>query len=658
MLVLTIPLISLGLLQEIEKTLVESLKDNLALSSQLIAGQLVNHSPWYDKSLLPDSNQFVGKELFVFPLSSSFNLDGYFDEWKEHEKHRITFAIKENSISVLLGSDSGNLVLSVIGNDTDIIFPNFEGDKLSDRLEIELKNDNGIYQKLFLSPSGTGEFAVQTRKKGVLRHDWRYKAFWLNTLSGFNLELKLPSGIRPSEIKVTHFDVDTNKPNNTISTSSHDLNPMVWPAQEFVGFLDSLNLKPAQRVWLLDHYGRVLASSGNLQTSQLEFSSNVILNWFLTNQAVIGIDPRSNNLHLDSEEIYRAMKGQASTRIEYLKGSDNAIAVSAYPVVIKEQVKGVLLLEENVAKVQVLQKKALLKIFATIIVIFLLVVWIIFWYVNRTVGRIHFLNKEIDKVIDEQGRMTSPLSLDLEEGDEISQLYNAFSQMGDKLFEYNEYLEKLASRLSHELRTPLAIVRSSLDNLSLNCQTDEDKELIDRALEGNQRLGEIITRMKQATGVRDAMQTATLQWISLDEFVQNMVKGYAISFPDYKFEFDSCESPIEADISKDLFSELLDKLLANAMEFCEQGQPIKIGFTRLDSRLALEISNSGPLIKKKYLKRIFHSLVSIRTNLQSTGTNLGLGLYVVRLISEYHGFTTLAKNRDDKSGVIFKIMLQ
>lgn len=660
LLVLSIPLVSLSLLQEIEKTLVQNLRDNLGLSSQLIASQLNSRSDWFKESLLPNSSRFIGQELFVFPLSDSFTLDGYFDDWNDHELHRKTFEKNGVSISILLGNAAQNFILSIASNDKHIIFPRIENDTLSDRIEIEFRNDKGVIQQLLLAPSGAGEFAVKTTKKGIMRHDWRYKAFWNNTSTGFDVELRFPSNLRPREIKVTYKSVSNQQEkiySSVVESSMRDLNPVVWPSREFANYLNSISLKPAQRIWLLDHYGRVLASSGSLNNHGVEFSRNSFLNWFLAGQSEIEVDPRKDQLHLDSEDIYRAFKGKPSTRVEPVKNSDNAVAIATYPIKISGQVKGVLLLEENVAKVQVLQKKTLVKIFGTIVIVFILVVWIVFWYVNRTVGRIKYLNEEIERVVDRQGRMRDSLNLDVKNGDEIDELYRAFSHMGDRLFEYNEYLEKLAARLSHELRTPIAIVRSSLDNLLLNEPTIENKVLIERAMSGNDRLGDIIARMKQASGVKEAMQSAEKEDLELNAFVAKMIDGYQASFSAFRFIFTPYEKEITKSISTDLFCEMVDKLIANAMDFSSSNEPILINLGKENNRLLLSFSNSSLTIPKKNLKRIFHSLVSIRTTEQSSGNNLGLGLYVVRLISEFHGFSVTAKNRDDNTGVVIKIYL-
>ncbi len=656
--ILSIPIFSISLLQEIEKTLVSGLKDNLTLSNRLIANQLKAKDAWFEQSLLPDSKNYLGKEFFVFPVTAKPNLDGFFDEWSDFVQHRQKFSNGQLSYSVLLGHHQDNFLVSIEVIDEVVVLPRLNNKGVFDNLEIEYKTEGERFQSLYLSTSGAGEFAVKTKHNNSLRADWRFKAFWLNTTKGYNIELRFPKGVKPSEIKFTLRDTNQREQSQydaILSSTNFDLNPIVWPSQQFSNFFDSIQLKPAQRIWLLDKFGRVLAASGDLQTDDLQFSRNSFLNWILSNQSVIEKDPRKDLLQMDSKIIYGALKGEERAGIEYIKDSDNAIAVAATPILISEQLRGVLLLEENVARVQVLQKKALLKIFLLIVVVYVLVVWVIFWYVNRTVNRIKQLNNAIEDVVDEHGRMTSPLQLQTKDGDEIDDLYRAFANMGERLYDYNDYLEKLASRLSHELRTPIAIVRSSLDNLSLNAQTGEQAATIERAIEGNKRLGEIINRMRRASGVKQAMQSAEKESVDLVNLLKQTVIGFQASFPKHHFVFASSVSAHESLVSVDLFSEMFDKLISNAMDFSAEGDPISISLQLEKEQLAIKVSNLGPTISSKNIKRIFDSLVSIRNNQHASGANLGLGLHIVRLIADYHSFAVTAKNHDDGSGVCFTI---
>jgi signal transduction histidine kinase len=53
--------------------------------------------------------------------------------------------------------------------------------------------------------------------------------------------------------------------------------------------------------------------------------------------------------------------------------------------------------------------------------------------------------------------------------------------------------------------------------------------------------------------------------------------------------------------------------------------------------------------------KLFDSMVSVRPSNGSKEPHLGLGLYIVRLVAEYHGGTAQALDREDGSGVVIKV---
>ena len=66
---------------------------------------------------------------------------------------------------------------------------------------------------------------------------------------------------------------------------------------------------------------------------------------------------------------------------------------------------------------------------------------------------------------------------------------------------------------------------------------------------------------------------------------------------------------------------------------------------------ALTVTNKGPLLPDKMRTRLFESMISMR-EAGGTGTpHLGLGLFVARLIAEFHGGTIAASNLPGGDGV-------
>ena len=108
----------------------------------------------------------------------------------------------------------------------------------------------------------------------------------------------------------------------------------------------------------------------------------------------------------------------------------------------------------------------------------------------------------------------------------------------------------------------------------------------------------------------------------------------------------------------DLYAQMLDKLAANAADFSQRDEPVRI---RLDEKGTLTVSNSGPLLPAEMTGRLFESMVSVRADgagephLARKEPHLGLGLYMVRLIAQFHGGEARAANREDGSGVVMRV---
>jgi signal transduction histidine kinase len=218
-----------------------------------------------------------------------------------------------------------------------------------------------------------------------------------------------------------------------------------------------------------------------------------------------------------------------------------------------------------------------------------------------------------------------------------------------KLSQHHAYLESMASRLSHELRTPIAVVRSSLENLKL--APENARVYIERAEEGLKRLGTILTRMSEATRLEQSLASVERERFDLAAVVAGCVEGYRLAYPGQSFELDLPSSPAIVNGSPDLAAQLLDKLVANAVDFSRAGAPVRVSLETAEGSAALAVRNQGPPLPESMSGKLFDSMVSIRADRGSGEPHLGLGLYVARLIAEFHGGTISAENLASGAGV-------
>jgi len=96
----------------------------------------------------------------------------------------------------------------------------------------------------------------------------------------------------------------------------------------------------------------------------------------------------------------------------------------------------------------------------------------------------------------------------------------------------------------------------------------------------------------------------------------------------------------------DLIAQALDKLVGNALELHTPGTPIRLGLARRRGGARLSVANQGPPLPQGMEQEIFQSMVSVRPEGERDGVHLGLGLYLVRLIAEFHGGGVASANID------------
>ncbi|HEY6124021.1 MAG TPA: ATP-binding protein, partial [Steroidobacteraceae bacterium] len=70
----------------------------------------------------------------------------------------------------------------------------------------------------------------------------------------------------------------------------------------------------------------------------------------------------------------------------------------------------------------------------------------------------------------------------------------------------------------------------------------------------------------------------------------------------------------------------------------------------------LSVANPGPTLHPETASRLFESLWQSRVE-SDKRPHFGLGLYIVRLIAEFHGGTARAENLPDNTGAVFTVRL-
>jgi dedicated sortase system histidine kinase len=367
-------------------------------------------------------------------------------------------------------------------------------------------------------------------------------------------------------------------------------------------------------------------------------------------------EEQAGRVALPAREVDGALSGILTVDRRPTPDGKAVIVSAAHPIWVGDQVKGAVIVEETTNAVLAERNRAFERLFSIVLAALLLGSVALTLYAARLSARIRRLRDEAEAAIDAQGRVRGVLA-GSNAGDEIGDLSRSFSSVLSRLAQYASYREQMASRLSHELRTPIAVVRSSLDNLKLSPLPDDARVYMERAQQGLNRLTHILTRMTEATRLEQSVGDDERERFDLGRVLTGCVDGYRVAYPQHTLKLELPSGEVIFNGAPEMIAQMLDKLVANAVEFSAAGTPIVVRLERGDTELRLSVENEGPLLPDAMRGGLFDSMVSVRGAQVSDAPHLGLGLYIVRLIAEAHRGRAMAQNRDDGRGVVVTVAL-
>lgn len=694
-----IPWLGYQYVWELETYLRIGQEQTMVGTARAVATALHERPALFDSQSAFLSDVKPGTDLYAYKIAYPIQLDGKLDDWQDYQALMLNYG-EPYLIDQVQDYDPHSLSFThMVGQFDHYLYAMFKvvDDKVvfrpnnslridrNDHLQIAMTDENGQFQRYIVAPYKAGWVNAYLLKNEIesLQPDkleTRIQGQWRNTAEGYVIELRFPLDMMSSKIAFAIVDVDdpiSRQVEYTIGTANpsqeDSLGTVLVPSPEIENILKGLQYSNA-RVWVIDKHRRVLARSGQIQRSsgvQSEVTYTNKQSWWhyienqwlfplyyqiLTKPPADFVDDLQNAYALKGQDISQALDGTPSTLWRISPDNKAVILSAAHPIYIDKNVMGAVVVEQTTNGIRTLRNKALEQQFHFFLAVIVLGTLALFLLASRISWRIRKLRNETEEAIDSHGKIVGQI-LPSTANDEIGDLSRTFNSVLVKLGQYNAYLENMASRLSHELRTPVAIVNSSLENLSSEKHSVESKQYIERAKEGITRLSKILTNMSEATRLEQAIQNNDREIFNLVEVLQGCVQGYKLVYPQRGFVLDTKTTGAKHNLSgaPELFAQMLDKIIANAVDFSPKDSLISLKLQQSEKLLHLHISNLGPLLPDKMQHQLFDSMVSVRQSQSSEQAHLGLGLFIAKIIAQYHQGDITISNLKEQSGVMVTV---
>lgn len=670
---LIIPWAGYRFIQETENFLRESQETMLLGTAQAVATILHNRDEMFSSSQPEYQGASPEAAIYLHPLNSLIQLDGYSEDWTQYLRNMWHYRGNDGAnFGSLVGQRGNYLYLLFQVEDESIVYqqPGSVRTDQSDHLDIGVQRPNGTLARYRITTSSPGWVNALIMSNDPQRFEpigteIRIQGEWQENSNGYTIELRIPKNLVGDRLGFMLADVDdstTREINGWASSTDirqiETLGWLVTPNQELERTISGLEHENA-RIWVLDRNRRVLAKRGQLKppdaASSQEYSLtrdilHFLIRLVLDQPSGEFEDDLAGVTHISSKEIDSALSGIPDTRRRSTPDGEAQILSAAWPIKSSNDIIGSVVVEQSTNKILSLQNKALEQLFGITLAMFAVAGLVLLIFASILTSRIAGLRNRVEQAVTPDGRILSLLK-PTRSKDEIGDLDRSFAGVLNRLSEYNRYLEAMASRLAHEMQTPITVVRSSLENLESDPSSEEHHRYIQRAQDGTERLNKILHRMREATRLEQLLQQTEMEQFDLTSLVQTTLESYRAAFPDIQFDADIPNEEINVNGAPDLISQALDKLVSNAMDFHTQGTAIRFELSKTDkNQTNISVCNQGPALPDDMEQELFQSMVSVRTT-KGDDPHLGLGLYLVRLICEFHGGQAVAENLPSGDGV-------
>lgn len=690
---LIIPWMGYYYVQEMKQFLVQGQKNALLLTANGIATVLNDRAELFNPetgvpTVLGDEN-----DLYAHELDNLIQLDGKLDDWESIQQFANFYTGDELLIcSIDYDPDSFSLK-NIIGhyqqylyvlfeiNDDKLVYRDLERRSLdtSDQIRMLVQLPNETLEHYLLVASEPGRmsiFLVDDQWKLPLEGDdvTVFTAQLAETEWGYQIELRIPRDVIGYRSRVGFFAVDVDDPEKREISTTLSTSPQISgekPAQilltspELTKILKGLD-RPQSRIWILDNLQRVRAVVGGLSPApHPEAAAQEKNNWvtYFVQKIQSHIDallqpPPVRFTDVSTEVVHRPdkifttiLKGNPKVEERLSLDKKAQIIVAGYPIKSGTEILGAVIVEQSSHAILGLQYQLLRSLTLVTILVFFFILLTLFVFAWRLTVRIRRLHNTTEQAITAEGRVVEDrIPSQTYPADELGDLGRSMTSMLKRLSRYTRYLEGMPDTLAHELNNPLNVVSSSLEILEAGSPDIAQNKHMQRARNGVNRLRIILTNLTEAANLEEAMCNEIKEPVDLHGLISEFVDGYRNSYPEYNFLLQIGEVPLVVNCSPDYLAQMLDKLIDNAMQFGKPGTPIIIRTVKNKNHAQITVLNEGPQLPEKIIDRLFDPMVSYgKTNAKHS--HLGLGLFVVRLIAEYHQGTAWADNRLYNQGV-------
>lgn len=277
---------------------------------------------------------------------------------------------------------------------------------------------------------------------------------------------------------------------------------------------------------------------------------------------------------------------------------------------------------------------------------------------NSPIGAIGTYWKEIHRPSQEQQELLQALADSVSVTMENINLYSNLQATIEELRNSNKAKDEFLMNVSHELRTPLNSILGWSDILVQDHTEGEDLILGLNTIQRNAQ-----NQLKIVEDLLDSSRILVgrihLDKVSVDlcQVVQESMMALKSDIQKKRLNFEFSSSLSSAIVKADLvrLRQIVDNLVMNAIKFSFSGGSVGISIDKKGPQVELRIQDQGEGIEANFLPHVFERLQQGDSSTTRKYGGLGLGLSIVKHLTEYFDGEIKAESLGKGMGATFSL---
>ncbi|MFL6581693.1 MAG: PAS domain S-box protein [Burkholderiales bacterium] len=224
----------------------------------------------------------------------------------------------------------------------------------------------------------------------------------------------------------------------------------------------------------------------------------------------------------------------------------------------------------------------------------------------------------------------------------------------------NRAKDDFLATLSHELRAPLNAILGWTQTLQ---HGDADRETVQRALmqidASANAQAKLINDLLNVADIGSGRLRLDIQRVDLLALADAIVESLRPAITARDITLTTMIDPDAGQLSGDpaRLQQIIWNLLSNAVKFTRHGGHITLSLALVGSQVEISVSDDGEGIGAEFLPYVFDPFRQADPSIKRRHGGLGLGLAIVRHLTELHGGTVSAQSAGENQGSRFLVRL-